>query len=81
MWYLGHHGLHSRMNGGCAHLQFGIETEQAGYVAVEVLGEKVVLEKLVGIASHHPCLRWREKRHIRYVHSFSGEGLKLANII
>ena len=60
MWYLGNHGLHSRMNSGCAHLQFGIETEQASYVAVEVLWDEVVMEILVGILSNLSSL-WKVK--------------------
>ena len=61
MWYLGDHRFHSRMNSGRAHLQFRIETEQASYVAVEVLGEEVVMEILVGIASYLSSLQIRDE--------------------
>ena len=54
---LGHHWLHSRMNGGRGtHLVSGIETQESGYIAVEVVRQQVVMEILVGIPGNIPCL-------------------------
>ena len=57
MWFLRDHRLHPGMDGGSSHNQLGVETEESGNVAVEVVRQEVVVEELVGIASHRSGLQ------------------------